>query len=351
MLRGAPAYRDHRTGVVNGAYFNDNIDVHDDLDEAVSLKWTSSWTERFGEDQKKMNFHAMGNRFDTDYTTEVATGDFDGDGRTDVFLANGTGWFYSRGGIRPWEFLDASRMRTRELGFADVDNDRITDVIHRRDNGKLVYLKRGASPAVSLPSSPVAMKDLRFGDFDGDGLTDIFYTRNREWHVWYGTTHAWAQVGGSVTPINKMLFGDFDQVPGTDIAAVRNNQWSYSSGATEPWARLNSKRADSFEKAVAADFGGNGVTDIAFIEGKKWFYSRDGRSPLIVMRTDVAPALKPLLVGDFQASARDEVASWVRLVAPSPGGGTLYRRGLRLVVWPGLGSGNTFIALSRQSMR
>src|SRR5438034_852545 len=30
MLRGAPT---------NGAYFHDNVDVHDDLDAAVSLKW------------------------------------------------------------------------------------------------------------------------------------------------------------------------------------------------------------------------------------------------------------------------------------------------------------------------
>jgi hypothetical protein len=357
MLRGRTGNpNDHRAGAVNGSYFNDNIDVHDDLDAAVSLKFSSSWTERFGEDHKKMNFHASGNRWNTDYTTEVATGDFDGDGRTDVFLANGTSWFFSRGGIRPWEWLDASRLRTRELGFADVDNDGITDVVHRKANGKLIYLKRGSSPAVSLPSSPVETRDLRFGDFDGDGLTDIFYTRSKEWHVWYGKTHAWAQVGGSVTPISKMLFGDFDQVPGTDIAAVRNNQWSYSSGATAPWARLNSKRTDSLENAVAADFDGNGISDIAFIEGKKWTYSRDGRSALTPMRKGDLPAYKPLLVGNFVpdgGAPRAQVASWVREIDHTDRQTHLpvYRYGLRLNFWPGVGSGDAFRALSKQNMR
>ena len=50
---------------------------------------------------------------------------------TDAFIANGTAWFYSRGGKRPWEFLHGSTKRTHELGFADIDNDGITDVLYR----------------------------------------------------------------------------------------------------------------------------------------------------------------------------------------------------------------------------
>ncbi len=355
MLRGRPGNpRDHRAGVVNGLYFNDNFVVHKNLDAAVALKWTSSWKENFGEDQKKFNFHAKGNHYNVDYTTEIASGDFDGDGRTDVFLANGTGWFFSRGGVRPWEFLTASSRRIRDLAFADVDNDGITDVVYQRPNGKLIYLKRGTSPSVSLPSSPVPLKDLRFGDFDGDRLTDIFYTRNREWHVWYGKSHGWIQVGGSVTPISEMLFGEFDRVLGTDIAAVRNKQWSYSSGATQPWARLNSKRTDSFKKAVAADFDGNGTSDIAFSNGQKWRYSRDGRGPLTSLRDGsllpLYPPLKQLLIGHFDAGPRATVVSW-NIVPPTPASGQVSRPGVQLVIWGGLGTSQAFSDRSRQNMR
>jgi hypothetical protein len=353
MLRGRPGNpRDHRAGVVNGFYFNDNFVVHKNLDAAVALKWTSSWTERFGEDQKKFNFHADGNRYNVDYTTEIAAGDFDGDDRTDVFLANGTGWFFSRGGVRPWEFLDASGRRTRELGFADVDNDRITDVIYRRPNGKLIYLKRGTSPPVPLPFSPLPVKDLRFGDFDGDGLTDIFYTRKREWHIWYGATHSWTYVGGSVAPISEMLFGEFDDVPGTDIAAVRNKQWSYSSGATEPWARLNRKRRDSFKDAVAADFDGNGKSDIAFGNGAKWRYSSDGRGPLVSLRDGtlfpVYPPLRQLLVGRFDGGTRATVLTWNMVPHGNP---PVFRPGLQLVIWGGLSASQAFTKRSSQNMR
>ena len=60
-----------------------------------------------------------------------------------MFVANGTGWFFSRAGIRPWEFLHASTKRTGELGFADIDNDRITDVLYRDGGGNVGFLKGG----------------------------------------------------------------------------------------------------------------------------------------------------------------------------------------------------------------
>jgi hypothetical protein len=351
MLRGRTGNpRDHRAGVVNGSYFNGNYAVHDDLDSAVSLK--DRGDSGIGESHKKFNFHARGNRFDVDYTAEIAAGDFDGDGRTDVFLANGTGWFYSRAGVRPWEFLDGSNRRVRDLSFADVDNDGLTDVIFQRPNGKLAYLKRGSSPPVVLPSAPVGVKALRFGDFDGDGLTDIFYTRDRRWHVWYGSRRAWTQVGASRVPIGELIFGEFDDVRGTDIAAVANGAWSYSSAARGRWARLNAKRSSSFANAVAANFDGLGNTDIAFGSGQNWRFSRDGTGPLVPLRRGRAlppyPRLDELLVGHFDGGARATVIAWNRVPRVSPPG---FRPGERLLIWRGLGTDQAFGRLSTQNMR
>lgn len=340
-LRGRPT---------QAALFHHNVMVHDDRDEA--LKLSEGDDDRLDDDRPStFNLTYRNNKHDTDYTTEIAAGDFDGDGRTDVFLANGTAWFYSSAGISPWRFMDSSSTRTKDLTFADVDNDRVTDAIWRRSDGKLRYLKRYATPGVVLPSSPVDVKQLRFGDFDGDARTDIFYTRNKEWHVWYGSSRSWTVVGGSVTPVADMLFGDFDDVPGTDIAAVRNNQWSFSSGATAFWAKLNSKRTSSFAKAVAADFDGNGRTDIAITDGLTWRYSADGRGPLKQLRkggiNPLYPALQHLLVGPFDGGRKALVLSW-KMVQRLPG---QFVPSTRFVLWRGLGRSDGLVQRSEENMR
>jgi hypothetical protein len=304
LLRGRAA---------QGAFFNDNVDVHDGLDAAVSLK-NDVWVTGIAESHTEFNFHAAGNRFGTDYSREIAAGDFDGDGRTDVFVANGTAWFYSRAGVRPWEFLTGSGRRTGELAFADIDNDGVTDVLWRDSSGTLGYSKGGRIRFAPLTPSPVPTSDLRFGDFDGDGLTDIFYTRGGQWQVWYGRTRAWAPAAASSFPVSELLFGEFDDVRGTDVAAATGG-WSYSSGARQPWTRMNGKLVNSFANAVAADFDGNGRSDIAFDEGRRWRYSHDGRSPLAVLVPNRGgprpPApLKKVLIGRFRVPGPAQVVTF-----------------------------------------
>jgi hypothetical protein len=335
MLRGRPAL---------GAFFNGNVVVHDDVDEAVSLKMEKNDTG-IGEDEDAHNFRDAGNKYDADYSKEVATGDFDGDGRTDMFVANGTGWFFSRAGLRPWEFLHASNKRTGELGFADIDNDKVTDVLYRDGAGNVGYLKGGRVDLKPLTTAPVPMKDLRFGDFDGDGLTDIFYTRNRQWMVWYGRTKQWTPVASSGASIGDLVFGEFDGVRGTDVAATMNSAWSFSSGATQAWARLNRKLTGSLSGAIAADFDGNGATDIAYKAIGEWRVSIDGRREPVRLRRGL-DSRNDLFAGRFDGGTRAQLMRWEPI--PSLVSSLVPHR---FQVWRGLGSGDAFLTRSTQSMR
>lgn len=344
MLRGKPD---------SAANFVGNVLVHNSHDAAVSLKKEGGLV--VFEDHDEFNYHESGNKFNTDYSTELATGDFDGDGRTDIFLANGTAWFYSRAGIQPWEYLHASTKRTKDLGFADINNDGITDVVYRDESNNLGYLKSGKGNLIPLTTSPVPITDLRFADFDGDQLTDIFYTRQNQWQIWYGKNQTWVPAQSSSLPVTEFLFGQFDNNPGADLVAVVNGAWSYSSSCTGSWQRLNSRLINSFSTAVAADFDGNGLADIAYNNGSKWVYSRDGRSSLQDLHKDLGNykpmPLNKLHIGHFVNYPKVQVICVeLKRITPAPVIGN------RLVLWSGLNEQQeeilgSFIMHSRQNMR
>jgi hypothetical protein len=310
MLRGTPTV---------GAFFNNNIDVHADLDAAVALK-NSKRDTGYGEDQDAFHFHASGNHFQTDNSGQLGAGDFDGDGRTDVIVTTGNAWFYSSAGSEPWQFLYVSDKLVGDLGFADVDNDGKTDILYKDDSGHIVYLKSGRGSPAFLTDALVPMKDIRFGDFDGDGKADMFYTLAGAWHIWYGATRQWKVTPGSSSlPVSAFLFGEFDDVKGTDIAAVTSGMWAISSGATGSWTKLNAQLRSGFEHATAADLDGDGKADIVFDEtndggDQRWFWSEDGRGPLVLFRDGTHstryPPLKNLPIGHFEAAPADEIITY-----------------------------------------
>jgi hypothetical protein len=375
-----------RGRTANGAYFKDNVVVHDDVFEAIRLKGYGSFFV-----PADYNLQIGVNLYDTDPSMELATGDFDGDRLTDVFVATGTAWFFSRGGLRPWEYLQWSRFRTRDLGIADIDNDGRTDVLWQLSDGSIEYSRGGTGYPAPLTSAPVPMKDLRFGDFDGDARTDIFYTLDGQWYVWYGATRAWTPTLWAGLPVSALLFGEFDCTRGTDIVAALSDDWAVSSGSVVGWVKLNDRLRATLVGTVAADFDGNGISDIAFSDGNQWLFSRDGREPLAVLRDGSGqlayPPLHQQLIGRFEAGAGTQ---WLfsrygrePLAVLQDGSGQLaypplYEQltcgfeagagaqvitvertlltpligpGQRLVIWKGIGNGHAYVTHSEQNMR
>ena len=116
----------------------------------------------------------------------LAFGRFDGDSKTDVFesLLDGSSFdfIYSAGGVLDFSFLSTQNsVQPSFLRYGDFDGDLRTDVLQVSDLGDStsfwVYFPGGKKPPVTLGTRPVALQDIQFGDFDGDGKTDPFTTR------------------------------------------------------------------------------------------------------------------------------------------------------------------------------
>lgn len=303
-LRGAPEHR------VN---FADNVTVHDSMGEAVQVKLCSSGCDPGGayrlELIRRKKLVISGNDTCVDTAGELGVGDFNGDGREDVFQAVGTLWAYSPSGQREWFFLNDSDLRLRDLGLGDFNDDGRTDVFFRQGDGWFVS-HGGVNDPVPLPAgSGIDVKKLRFGDFDDDGRTDVFRANGSRFLYSSAGSTDWVPLAASKLEVAKLRLGDFDGDGRTDVFSLANDQWSVSSGGSTPWRRLNRELSSKLGSLAFADFNGDGKTDVARTQGRRWEVSWGGATPwqTLSFRGSEEQLSVGMLFGDFDGDGREDV--------------------------------------------
>ena len=203
MLRGKPTI---------SAWFHDNVVVHNDEKKAVRLKPglvcnTQGCVPSCGTNAQ-CNLTIGPNLYNTDTSSDLAVGDFDGDGRDDVFLANGTGWWYSSAGLTEWRFLWASNLRIKDLRFGRFDADARTDVLFSAGGWYLWSLGQ-ISPKM-VRDDGTRLTDCVFGDFDGNGLTDALQANGTTWSLAFGGQGPWIPSRSSSITAANLRVGDFN---------------------------------------------------------------------------------------------------------------------------------------------
>jgi hypothetical protein len=329
-IRGAPR---------DSAWFLENVLVHDDFGDAIDYHGSGE------------RVYVEGNSFDVDHSLEIGVGDFDHDGRDDVFHATGIGWYYSSGGLAPWQFLTRSALTLPELGLGDFDGDGFTDVFDRNKGEWRYFSGRERRFKDDLGSSGVVISALRFGDFDGNGRTDVFWADGTNWRVKWNSRDEWDIVNSSVYRADHLRFGDFDGDGRTDVFNVRNGEWSWSRSAATHWLRLNDDLA-SIDDVVLGDFDGDRRCDVAYASGDLWKFARGGRGTAIRLRekdADWNRNIETGVVGRFIAGRRDVFLRFPEFKLPPL---SLVITGLKFARWYyGSPSGDSFVAHSRQNMR
>ncbi len=259
-----------------------------------------------------------GNQFGKDPTQKLGVGDFDGDGKDDLFLATGAAWYYSARGATEWRFLSAKTETLDTLLFGDFDNDGRTDVFTQIGDDWMVSWG-GISPWEKINSSKWRMRDFVIGDFVGDRRADVFFARGDQWFVSDAGRGPFVPYAASSFKKPDLAFGHFDGLKKfgndekTDVAGVVNNQWMAVYAQTDHvWKpfRPGPAPTKTMKGMIVADFDGDGSSDLALafpLIG--WRVSYGGEGPWLPL----SPALGSgpfVAVGRFDDNKGADILVW-----------------------------------------
>jgi parallel beta helix pectate lyase-like protein/VCBS repeat protein len=179
---------------------------------------------------------------------DLVFGDFDGDRHTDVFRKTpGDTWEVSfgkdvtatAGRMTGWREIGRSGVPVRELAFGDFDGDGRTDILRRtpQNTWEISFARdvTAGSGRMSawrqVASSSVGVREVAIGDFDADGHADVLrHTPRDTWEVSLsaGVTAAqgqmtpWRIINSSNFRVRQLAFGDVDGDKRTDILVHRH---------------------------------------------------------------------------------------------------------------------------------
>ena len=195
-------------------------------------------------------------------------GDFDGDGKTDVFVYRGTTgeWFAAKstGGLA-YTAWGAPTLGDIPVP-ADYDGDGKTDVAVYRGSTGQWFLARSQAGGQVLSWGAPSLRDVPVPeDYDGDGRDDVAVYRRTtgEWFILNSSGGSrvvpWGAAGDDDTPVP----GDYNGNGKADIAVYRKStgQWFFlydnNTSATVGWG------APSLgDVPVPADYDGDGRMDM-----------------------------------------------------------------------------------------
>jgi autotransporter passenger strand-loop-strand repeat protein len=190
--------------------------------------------------------------------TVAGTGDFNGDGTTDILLQNGSGtlfdWIMKDGTLASGQFANvlgpAGAFGLTVKGTGDFNGDGTTDILLQEGNGVLVewMMKNGTVGSVAINSNPLTnpatfgLHVVGTGDFNGDGTTDILLQSSNgllaDWTMKNGlVTNAF--ILGNPTTFSVVGTGDFNGNGTSDIL------FQDSSGNLAEWTINNGKFASA----------------------------------------------------------------------------------------------------------
>jgi hypothetical protein len=276
---------------------------------------------------------------------DVHTGDFNGDGKTDIIgriletgqwyvgLSNGTNGFTTS----LWAVWNPG-VTWVDVQVGDFNGDGKADIIGRYLQGGQWYVGlsngvNGFNTSLWAAWNPqVTWVDAHVGDFNGDGKSDIAarWLQGGQWFVGLSngatsfSTSLWTTWSTSVTWVDVQV-GDFNgalnaatgmpiddiagriQQTGQWYAAISNGSTGFTNALWGGWSP-----AVTWVDVMVGDFNGDGITDIigrVLQTGQWWISFSNGAAFSNIFWAQWNPSVSwvDVQVGDFNADGRDDI--------------------------------------------
>jgi hypothetical protein len=216
----------------------------------------------------------------------AATGDFNGDGKTDLvwtsaardmyfWTGNGTSFSSKKVGTYPagWKIV----------GAGDVDGDGKSDLLfHNASARQFSYrIMNGNTTTRSALIGGVGAgyTVAATGDFNGDGKVDIVWTSSRrDIYFWTGNGNGFSSAKVGTYPAGWKIVGasDVDGDGRTDLlfhnASARQFSYRIMDGNTTTRSKLIGGVGKGYSVASAGDFNGDGKADVAWTSSRRDIY-------------------------------------------------------------------------------
>lgn len=224
---------------------------------------------------------------------------------TASFCGENNRWLVSYGGNTNWTLLNASSYSVDNLLVGDFDMDGRDDVF-LADGNSWRYASAGQGNWITLNGSDFPSSELLIGDFDGDGFrNDVLIGNGNNWRISYGGNTNWTIVNGSDFPTSRLLVGNFTGDIRDDILLADGDSWRVSDAANSNWATVNGSNYPK-NRLLVGQFNGAGYDDILLTDGSDWRISENANTNWqIINGSDYTN--ENLLVGHFDQGTTADI--------------------------------------------
>ncbi len=252
---------------------------------------------------------------------QLKVGDFNGDGKDDLFhqndLGNGSIQGYFQYNIFEKE-VSTFTFPSGDLVIGDVNGDKRDDILVISGTTFRVYYGPNWNSETLSTFDPDKVDVFRGADFDGDEKMDLIANKSGD-----NKLYMWWSCQGEEVPwmthsinLSEALIGDFYNNDSYDILFKDNrNRYSvlYDSNGSGDDLRLGwSLPFRSFDRVRFGDFNGDGQDNLIHFE-QTWFSSDDGRNRWSVLNNHEDAVFargihpKDVIIGDFNGDGKSDI--------------------------------------------